>query len=96
MSIEPKLPPLEAESFIYETTTTEDEARQDIKANGFWGSRFCRNFFDVFDEFLNPLAKSCQKDINEEYKYHETQKIKYESRIINVEKSTLNLQRFDT
>ena len=78
-----------SESFVHKTTTTEDEARLDIKANGLWDSRFCRTFFDV--KIFNPLAKSCPKDINEAYKFHETQKkLKYESRIINVEKSTFN------
>ena len=32
--IEPKLQPLEGESFVHRTTTTEDEAILDIKANG--------------------------------------------------------------
>ena len=89
VEIEPKLQPLEGESFVHKTTTTEDEARLDIKANGLWNSRFCRTFFDV--KVFNPLAKSCPKDINEAYKFHETQKkMKYESRTINVEKSTFN------
>ena len=44
VEIEPKLQPLEGESFVHKTTTTEDEARLDVKANGFWDSRFCRTF----------------------------------------------------
>ena len=88
VEIEPKLQPL-GESFHYKTTTTDDEARLDIKANGLWESRFCRTFFDV--KIFNPLAKSCPKNINEAYTYHENQKkLKYEQRIINVEKSTFN------
>ena len=31
VEIEPKLQPLEGESFVHKTTTTEDEARLDIK-----------------------------------------------------------------
>ena len=87
VEIEPKLQPLEGESFVHKTTTTEDEARLDIKANGLWDSRFCRTFFDV--KIFNPLARTCPKNVNEAYKFHESQKkLKYESRIINVEKST--------
>ena len=33
--VEIELQPLESESFVHKTTTTEDEARLDIKANGF-------------------------------------------------------------
>ena len=68
VEIEPKLQPLEGESFDYKTTTTDDEARLDIKANGLWESRFRRTFFDV--KIFNPLAKSCPKNINEAYTYH--------------------------
>ena len=34
VEIEPKLQPLQGESFVNNSTTTEDEARLDIKANG--------------------------------------------------------------
>ena len=89
VEIEPKLQPLEDESFVHKTTTTEDEARLDIKANGLWDSRFCRTFFHVKN--INPLARTCPKNVNEAFKFHESQnKLKYESRIINVEKSTFN------
>ena len=88
VAIEPKLQPLEGESFVHKTTTTEDEARLDMKANGLWDSRFCRTFFDV--KIFNPLARTCLKNVNEAYRFHESQKLKYESRIIIVEKSTFN------
>ena len=85
VEIEPKLQPLEGESFVHKTTTTEDEARLDIKANGLWDSRFCKTFFDV--KIFNPLARTCPKNVNDAYKFHESQKkLKYESRIINVGK----------
>ena len=77
VEIEPKHQPLEGESFVHKTTTTEDEARLDIKANGLWDSRFCRTFFDV--KIFNPLARTCPKNVNEAYKFHESQKkLKYE------------------
>ena len=75
VEIEPKLQPLEGESFVHKTTSTEDEARIDIKANGLWDPRFCRIFIDV--EFFDPLVKSCLKEINDAYKFHETQKKLY-------------------
>ena len=39
VEIEPELQSLEGESF-HNKTTTENEARFDIKANGLWGGRF--------------------------------------------------------
>ena len=39
IEVEPKLQRLEGESFEYKSTCTEDEARLDIGANGFWDSR---------------------------------------------------------
>ena len=89
VEIEPKLQPLEGESFENKTTTTEDDARLDIKANGLWESRFSRTFFDV--KIFNPHAKSCPKTIKEAYKYHDSmKKLKYEQRIIDVENSSFN------
>ena len=55
VQIEPKLQPLQGESFVNNSTTTEDEARLDIKANRIWGSRFSRAFFDV--KIFKPHAK---------------------------------------
>ena len=95
VELEPKLQPLEGESFDNKSTTTEDEARLDIKANGLWDTRFSRTFFDV--KIFNPLAKSCPKQIKEAYKYHESlKKLKYEQRITNVEHSSFNPLVFAT
>ena len=47
VEIEPNLLPLQGESFANKTTSTEDEARLEIKANGIWDSRFTKTFFDV-------------------------------------------------
>ena len=47
VELEPKLQSLEGENFHNETTTTEDDARLDIKANGLWGGRFSRTFLDI-------------------------------------------------
>ena len=95
VELEPKLQTLEGETFDNKTTTTEDEARLDIKANGLWDTRFNRNFVDV--KVFNPHAKSCPKAIKEAYKHHESQKrLKYEERIVEVENSSFNPLIFAT
>ena len=79
VQIEPKLQSLDGEIFSSNSTTTDDDARLDIKANGLWGSRFNRTFFDV--KIFNPHAKSCPKTIKDAYKYHESiKRNKYEER----------------
>ena len=84
---DPRLQSLEGESFHNRTTTTEDDARLDIKANVLWGGRFSRTFFDV--KIFNPHAKSCPKTISHAYKYHESVKtLKYQQRILDVEHSS--------
>ena len=84
VEIEPKLQPLQGESFVNNSTTTQDEARIDLKANGLWGSRFSRAFFDV--KIFNPHAETLRKLHKDAYKYHETLKnSKYQQRVSNVE-----------
>ena len=49
-----------------ESTSPESiclDARLDIKANGLWGGRFSRTFFDV--KIFKPQAKSCPKTISD-------------------------------
>ena len=60
--------------FSSNSTTTDDDARLDIKATGLWGSRLDRIFFDV--KIFNPHAKSCPKTIKDAYNYHESIKRK--------------------
>ena len=93
VEVEPILQLLQGESFKHKTTSTDENARQDIKANGLWGSRFSRYFFDV--KIFNPIAKSCPKNSVEAYKYHDSLKcLKYEQRILDVEKSDFVLLVF--
>ena len=56
VEIEPKLLSLQGESFVINSTTRDEDARLDVKANGLWGSRFSRTFFDV--KVFNPHAKT--------------------------------------
>ena len=89
VEIEPHLQSLQGESFDHRTTTTEDEARLDIKANGLWETRFSKTYFDV--NIFNPLAKSYPKSIPDAYTFYESQKrLKFEQRIIEVENSSFN------
>ena len=51
----------------------QDGARLDIAADGFWGSRFERAYFDVKD--FNPYAPSNQKtSLSACYRSHENEK----------------------
>ena len=86
VEVEPCLQSLQGKTFANRTTTIDDDARLDIKANGFSDSRFSRTFFDV--KVFNPYAKSCPRSIPDSYQYHESKKLKYDQRIIEVEKGT--------
>ena len=56
MGIEPVLQPLSGESLRYRTSNTEDNARLDIVAKGFWDCVQQSAFFDV--RVFNPYAHS--------------------------------------
>ena len=55
VEIVPNLQPLQVETFD-QISSTEDEARLDIKANGFFDLKFSRTFFNV--KIFNPFAIS--------------------------------------
>ena len=82
---EPELQPLTGKQLNYATANTEEGARLDIAACGFWGSHFQRSLFDI--RIFNPHAKSnrqCQ--LSACYKKHEQiKKRAYEQRIREVE-----------
>ena len=93
VQIEPKLQSLDGEIFSSNSTTTDDDARLDIKANGLCVSRFNRTFFDV--KIFNPHASSCPKTMKDAFKYHESiRRNKYEERIRETEHSSLNALAF--
>ena len=54
--LEPDLQPIEGEVLSGSSSNTQDGARLDIAANGFWGGRYERTFFDV--QVFNPHAPS--------------------------------------
>ena len=63
----------------------DTNARLDIAANGFWGSKFERAFFDV--RVFNPCAQSnSNTPVQSIYRKHENEKRRnYEQRVLEVE-----------
>ena len=72
-STEPTLQPITGEVFNHATAITEDGARLDIAANGFWGGRLECAFFYV--RVYNPHAPSNQRHHpSASYRHHENLK----------------------
>ena len=88
VSIEPELQPITNEDFVYSTANRQDGARLDIVANGLWGGRFERTYFDV--RVFNPLAPSYyQSDLSSTFRLHErAKKREYGQRVLDVEHSS--------
>ena len=59
VEIEPKPGAFQGKTFVNNSTTTEDEAQLDIKANELWGFRFSRAFFEVKN--FHSHAENCIK-----------------------------------
>ena len=85
VAVEPDLQPLTGEALSHRTSNYEDGARLDVSAQGFWGDRHVRAFFDV--RVFNPLAPSnCKTSLNATYRRHENvKKRSYEQRVREVE-----------
>ena len=73
------------ERLSHRTSNSEDGARLDVCAQGFWGDRHQCTFFDV--RVFNPLAPSdCRSSLTSTYRHHETQKRRcYEQRVREIE-----------
>ncbi len=86
--IKPELQPIEGEVLSRATANTQDGARLDIAASGFWGGRYEQTFFDV--RVFNPLAPSNSNlPLPSCYRKHEKEKKRtYEQRIREIERST--------
>ena len=86
--VEPPLQPLTGEALSGASAITEDGARLDIAANGFWGGRHDRAFFDV--RIFNPYAPSNhQPTLAATYRKHEQcKKRAYEQRVREVERGS--------
>ena len=86
--IEPDLQPITGEVLTGATSNIQDGARLDIAANGFWGGRFERTYFDV--RVFNPHAPSHKRSsLSACYRKQESLKKRaYEQRIREVEHSS--------
>ena len=82
---EPSLQALTTETFPHATSNSDDRARLDIRAQGFWGDRHRRAFFDV--RVFYPNATSYRNlQLGSAYRRHEKEKKRcYEDRIREVE-----------
>ena len=81
--VEPVHQPLSGESFQSRSANTQDEARCDIRARGFW-SRGQDAFFDVRVFYPNTSSYR-NKDLASLYKLHENAKREYGERVHEVE-----------
>ena len=88
VAVEPHLQPLSGEMIGGASSITQDGARLNVAADGFWGSRFERAFFDV--RVFNPYAPSNKHSSFQAcYKKHENiKKRAYDQRIRDVEHGT--------
>ena len=59
--VEPTLLPLTGEHMIYRSANTEDGARLDVRARGFWGTCHEVAYFDV--RVFNPFATSNRQNL---------------------------------
>ncbi|XP_065189589.1 uncharacterized protein LOC135820204 [Sycon ciliatum] len=85
---EPMLQPVTGEKFRLLSTTTADQARLDVAANGIWGGRFERTFLDI--RVFNPYAASNRAaSVSSVYARHEKEKRRrYEQRLLEVDRAT--------
>ena len=85
VTIEPCLQPLSGESLEPPSAIKEDNARSDIRAEGFWNSTSQSAFFDV--KVFNPIARTyCHQSLQASYRKLESSKRRdYQDRILNIE-----------
>ena len=94
VEIKPNFQSLQGGIFVNNSTTTDEDALLEVKANGLWGSRFSRTFFDV--RVFNPHAKTSRRLLKDAYKNHESLKnSKYQQRVLQVEQSSFCPLFFD-
>ena len=91
----PHLLPLDGETFDLKSTTTNPEARLDIKAGSFW-SRGVTAFFDVRVTHVNSSSNQ-NKTTDTIFREHEMEKKrKYQQRILEVEMGSFTPLVFGT
>ena len=94
--IEPPPQALTGELLSHETSNSEDGARLDVSAQGFWGDRHQRTFFDV--RVFHPNAPSYRKmQLPSAYRLHERQKQRsYDQRVHEIEHGSFTPLVFTT
>ena len=94
--IEPPPQALTGELLSHETSNSEDGARLDVSAQGFWGDRHQRTFFDV--RVFHPNAPSYRKmQLPSAYCLHERQKPRsYDQRVREIEHGSFTPLVFTT
>ena len=85
VAVEPDIQALSGKQFQHRTANTEDGARLDVRAQGFWGDKHQGAFFDI--RVFNPYAPSnCKSTMESVYRIHERKKRHcYERRILDHE-----------
>ena len=85
---EPDLQPVTSDQLNGASANSQDGARLDVSANGVWGGRFQKTYFDV--RVFNPLASSNRNQAPAAvYRKHELEKKRaYQQRIQEVEHSS--------
>ena len=88
VSVEPDLQPITNETMHFSTANTDDGARLDIAADGFWEGSSQRTFFDV--RIFNSLAPSnIHSNSTSSYRKHEKEKKRaYAQRVQQIEHSS--------
>ena len=88
VGVEPRLLPLSGEALPLRSANTDDQARLDIEAYGFWGSHHERALFDV--RVFNPFSRSyVTSPIGTTYRRHERAKAReYEQRVREIERAS--------
>lgn len=84
VDIEPQLLPVTWEAFHYQTSNTSNEARVDIRAQGFW-ERVQQPFFDVrvFDPNINRYVKAALPQCY--VQYEKEKKRNYRNSVLQIE-----------
>ena len=84
VDIEPQLLPVTWEAFHYQTSNTSNEARVDIRAQGFW-ERVQQPFFDVrvFDPNINRYVKTALPQCY--IQYEKEKKQNYRNSVLQIE-----------
>ena len=85
VTTEPCLQPLSGETLEPQSAIKDDNARSDIRAEGFWNSTHQSAFFDI--KVFNPIARTyCKQPLQTCYRNLENSKRRnYQDRIINIE-----------